>query len=359
MIHKDLHLSHYITRLKSSGRPALIYGMGNGADKVIDLFTENGIGILGVTASDDFVRGQIFRGFKVKKLNDFSAECGEFIITPAFGTCIPDVMQRICSLDEKYRVIYPCVPVAGSEIADDGFFARYESGINAARALLSCESRAVFDGYYRFIYSGELSFLREITSKKERVFNDFLRPDGHGVYVDVGAYTGDTIDEYLSFTGGGYDGIIAVEPDSKNLAKLRKKYEGYKNITCINKACTSYTGEIAFNSSSGRQSSVGGSGEMKACVTLDEICAGKDISYIKIDAEGEEMNILKGAADTLRRCRPKLNIAVYHRFKDAFEIPLFISGINPDYRFELRHHPYIPAWDTNLYAVSASSVNRL
>ena len=224
MLDFELKLPHYIERIKSSGLPVLIYGMGNGADKVIDLFRENGIEILGVTASDDFVRGQVFRGFTVKKLSDFEKICKDFIIAPAFGSCISDVMNHIISLSVTHRVIYPCVPVAGEEIADDGFFARNEEIINRARSLFTGESGQVFEGYYNFVYSGNLKYLLDITSEKEEIYMSFLRPDGSGVYADIGAYTGDTIEEYLSFTGGKYDEIIAVEPDAKNMAKLIKKF---------------------------------------------------------------------------------------------------------------------------------------
>ena len=284
MLDFELKLPHYIKRIKASDLPVLIYGMGNGADKVIDLFRENGIEILGVTASDDFVRGQVFRGFTVKKLSGFEKTCGDFIITPAFGTCVPSVINHIISLSETHKVIYPCVPVAGDEIADAGFFMRNEEKINLAHSLFSGESGRVFEGYYNFVYSGELKCLLDITSYKEEIYRSFLRPDGRGVYVDIGAYTGDTIEEYLRLTGGRYDEIIAVEPDAKNMAKLIKKFEGYKNLTCVNKVCTSYTGEIEFVSGAGRQSSVVSGGEKRECATLDEICAGKDISYIKGNA---------------------------------------------------------------------------
>ncbi len=52
---------------------------------------------------------------------------------------------------------------------------------------------------------------------------------------------------------------------------------------------------------------------------------------------------------TLRLFAPKLNLAAYHRFEDIFRLPLLIKKLNPDYQIYLRHHPYIPAWDTNLY----------
>ena len=56
--------------LKNTKKPIVLYGMGNGADKVLDEFERRGITAAGVMASDDFVRYQDFRGFTVKKQSD-------------------------------------------------------------------------------------------------------------------------------------------------------------------------------------------------------------------------------------------------------------------------------------------------
>lgn len=73
---------------------------------------------------------------------------------------------------------------------------------------------------------------------------------------------------------------------------------------------------------------------------------GKKPSYIKIDAEGEEMSILNGSKDFLKQCKPKMNIAAYHKNSDIFDIPILLNEICPEYKIYLRHFPYIPAWDT-------------
>ena len=99
-------------KIKQSGREVVVYGMGNGADKVLDEFARLDIKVRGVTASDSFVRGQSFRGFTVQKLSEFN---GDFIIAVAFASCIPEVMEHIYSLCDKYRVLVPVVPVCGGE----------------------------------------------------------------------------------------------------------------------------------------------------------------------------------------------------------------------------------------------------
>ena len=51
-------------------RPIAVYGMGNGADKLFRRFEKYGIKVSEVFASDGFVRGHSFRGFKVKSFSD-------------------------------------------------------------------------------------------------------------------------------------------------------------------------------------------------------------------------------------------------------------------------------------------------
>ena len=160
-------------KIKESGKPVVIYGMGNGADKVIDEINRLEIPILGVTASDDFVRGQIFRGFKVKKLSEFD---GDFIIAVAFATCIPEVMNHIYFLCKKYRVIVPCVPVFGDEIFNRDFIERNVDKINKAYNLFEDGSKGIFAGCVNFMFGGELEALKSITSEKDEIFHSDGRP---------------------------------------------------------------------------------------------------------------------------------------------------------------------------------------
>ena len=75
-----------------------------------------------------------------------------------------------------------------------------------------------------------------------------------------------------------------------------------------------------------------------------------DFTYIKADIEGMEHNMLCASKNTLST-KPKLNIAAYHTNSDFFTLILKIHSLNPDYKFHLRKHPYIPCWDLNIYCV--------
>ncbi|MBP3697306.1 MAG: FkbM family methyltransferase [Clostridia bacterium] len=335
-------------KIKKSGKPVLIYGMGNGADKVIDELNRLDIPVLGVTASDAFVRGQQFRGFTVRKLSEFE---GDFIIAVAFASSIPDVMEHIFSLSEKYKLLVPCVPVVGNEIINRDFVKKYKDRLEAAYALFDDGSQRIFEGCLEFMLGGELETLKAVTTEKDEVFNKILKltPDEH--YLDLGAYRGDTVDELLRYSGGTYGSIIAVEPDRRTFKKLCEHIDGMPDVVPVQKAIYSFSGTANFNSAAGRQSAIGENGSQIETVTVDELCDGREITYIKMDVEGAEIDAINGARQTLSEKKPKLNIALYHKFTDIFEIPLLIHSINPDYKFHIRRHPYIPCWDLNLYCV--------
>lgn len=333
--------------IKNSGKPVVIYGMGNGADRVLDEFARLDIPVLGVTASDSFVRGQLFRGYRVKKLSDFG---GDFIIAIAFGTCIPEVINHIYSLKENYDVIVPVVPVYGDDIFNREFVEANKDRINKAYNLFSEKSKKIYADCIRFMFSGDLDLLKQITTEKDEIFSTFLNYNDNESYVDLGAYKGDTVEEFLKNTKGKYNTITAVEPDEKNCRKMTDKLCDLHNFDIHNKVISNKDGVIRFDSAGGRNSSVEKGNKYKECVTVDTLCKDKKVTYIKVDIEGEEMAMLEGAVNTLKEQAPKLNIALYHRSADIFEIPLKIKEIYPGYEFEIRHHPYIPYWDTNLYA---------
>ncbi len=335
-------------KIKESGLPVVIYGMGNGADKVLDEFVRLSIPVMGVTASDDFVRGQSFRGFTVKKLSEFD---GDFLIAVAFASSLSDVMNHIYSLCDKYRVLVPCVPVFGDEIFNRDFIEAHESEINAAYALFEDASKPIFAGCVDFMFGGELETLKNITSEKDEAFENIIRLNNNESYLDLGAYRGDTVEEFLHYCGNEYNSVTAVEPDRRTFKKLTEYLENIPKSEAFQNAIYSESKTLIFSSKAGRQSTISSKGEEIEAATVDELCADKSVTYIKMDVEGAEKEAIKGAENTLKTQKPKLNIALYHKSGDIFEIPLQIAKINPDYKFHIRRHPYIPCWDMNLYCV--------
>jgi hypothetical protein len=124
-----------------------------------------------------------------------------------------------------------------------------------------------------------------------------------------------------------------------------------ENINTFNCAVWECDTELTFAAKAGRQSAVSSSGVPVEARSVDSILGGRKADIIKMDVEGAEEEAVYGALSTIREYSPKLMISLYHRNRDIFYLPLMIKKINPGYKLVIRHQPYIPAWETNLYAI--------
>ncbi|MBQ7114953.1 MAG: FkbM family methyltransferase [Clostridia bacterium] len=338
-------------KLQETTEPIIMYGTGNGADKVVDILEALNIKLSGITASNGFVRKRFFRDFPVKPLEYFEEKYKSFTIIITFGTSLPDVMENIFNISEKHRILVPCVPVIGTEIFDRSFLEKHTEEINLAHSLLADDfSRKIFESYVNFQFGGKIEILKEIETSESEIYENVLTFNNTECFVDIGAYRGDTVEKFVAKTNGKYRNIIAAEPDFKTYQKLIRNCESLNNFKAVNAAITGFDGEIGFSSLAGRQSSVGGE-NMINCLSLPTLCQDVKPTFIKIDSEGCEIEILKGGEEILKKFKPKLNVAAYHKSEDIFKLPILINAINPDYKIHLRHHPYIPAWDTLFYCI--------
>ena len=157
--------------LKTSKKPIVLYGMGNGADKVLDEMEKRGITAAGVMASDDFVRYQDYRGFTVKKQSDLENELGDFLVALCFASALPDVTAHIRKVASEHELLVPNVPVVGDAIMDADYLAQHKAEIEKAFSLLADDrSKAVFKGALDFFYTGRLPYLDLIDSDKDEAF---------------------------------------------------------------------------------------------------------------------------------------------------------------------------------------------
>lgn len=340
-------------KLKAETRPVFIYGMGDGALKIMSVFREKGITLSGIFASDDFVRGHSFEGYRVHKLSEIEEMVDDFVIVLAFAAGYQELVDKIQELAAKHTLYVPDVPVAGS-----GLFTYEFCQQNAAKlqevydSLADDFSRRVYANIVNFKISGNIDYLTSVTTPKSEIYHKIIKPHQNECYVDLGAYNGDTIRELLEFTHGRYGSIYALEPDRKNFKKLARFVDGMTHVYAYNAAAWCVDTELPFSAKAGRQSTISASSDtLVSARSVDTILGRKAATIIKMDVEGYEREAIWGAANTIGRFSPKLMISLYHRNEDIFELPLLIKTINPEYRLFIRHQLYIPAWETNLYAI--------
>ncbi len=343
-------------RLRSESRPIVLYGMGDGAEKIFRQCQNYGIAVCDIFASDEYVRGHSFLGYTVCKFSDICKKYEDPIILLCFAAFRPDLLNKIYSIAENYTLLAPDVPLFGGGIVDDAFLHEHADEIKIAYEFLADErSKQVFENVLRFKRSGNIEYLRACESEREEVFRNIFRFSNNESYLDLGAYTGDTVTEFINLTDNQFNNIIALEPDKKNYKKLADLCDNLQDsrITCYNAGAWDKTDKLIFDGRGGRNSHLGDSGYTVDVFAVDELLKDIPVSYIKMDVEGAEAQAIKGLSNTIKRYSPAMAISAYHKTADFFTLPLIVHELNPDYKIFLRHHPYIPAWETNLYVVKA------
>lgn len=153
---------------------------------------------------------------------------------------------------------------------------------------------------------------------QDNIYDKFHTPHYGDTVIDVGAYVGMfTIKAALQVGKNGR--VIAVEPAKPNLEYLRDNIGGLDNVEVIAVAvgASTGTGKLSLSHASPCHTMINnkGSKQQVLVVTLDDIVSGykiKKVNYIKIDAEGYELEILEGATETLKTKGLKLAVASYH-----------------------------------------------
>ena len=342
-------------RLARETRPIVVYGMGNGADKLIDRFEKYGIKISDFFASDGFVRGHSFHGYRVMSFSEIKEKYDDFVIVLSFASNRDEVIDMLQRIDEGYDMLVPDMPVCDvEEYFDKDFYnENYEQIVSAYGCLSDELSRNLFASIVWFKLTGRMKYIMDFTSSKEEIYS-LLNPQKNEIIVDAGAYNGDTLMEAKTYFPN-LSMAYAIEPDRRNFKKLEKYCEaetGFKAVA-INSAVWSEVTSGEFSDAGNRNSTVCATASFEhkktevSFISVDSLRLDK-VDYIKYDVEGAEQEALLGSADTISGCRPTLLVSLYHRSRDLFSLVNYLREKYPFYDMKLRRVRCLPAWEIDL-----------
>jgi FkbM family methyltransferase len=159
------------------------------------------------------------------------------------------------------------------------------------------------------------------------------------VVIDAGAFTGDSAIRF-AWCLRGRGTIFSLEPDRKNFERLsRRRIPG---LLPVNLGVWHERAKLSFSADATASSRIRSDGDVQIDVApIDELVqeyALRRVDLIKLDVEGVEHEALEGARKSLQRYRPKLQISIYHKKDDLFELPWRLMQELPDYRWYVGHH---------------------
>lgn len=206
---------------------------------------------------------------------------------------------------------------------------------------------------------------RSLWSDNDQYFVEgIIRFDSNEVFVDGGAFIGDTIQHLLNFSkrkGGSVKKIIAFEPDEKNVKRLSENFGKDCRVKVIERGLSDEDKVLSFlpNGSLGYFLSDStcekGTAQDRIiqipCTSIDNCKDCEEATFIKMDIEGAELDALIGGERTIKRNHPKLAICIYHSLEDMIRIIEYIHDTYPEYKLYVRQHT-AGRGETVLYAVT-------
>uniref|UniRef100_UPI0026382118 FkbM family methyltransferase n=1 Tax=uncultured Mailhella sp. TaxID=1981031 RepID=UPI0026382118 len=191
----------------------------------------------------------------------------------------------------------------------------------------------------------------------------FFTLGSEDVFLDCGAYNGDTVKRFLEAVHHHFRAIHAFEIAPGNYTALLDAVSALpeaerSKIRCHNAGVWDDDKGFAYGKEergTGESFSILKTEHQAQAQTmrLDTLAEAEGFTgqtLIKMDIEGAELRALKGAEKFLRRCKPKLAVCVYHRLEDFWAIPMYVKSVRPDYRFGVKHHQKGTIGGTVLYA---------
>lgn len=209
--------------------------------------------------------------------------------------------------------------------------------------LEDSKSKEVLIAFLNQRINMQLGYLSKLKEDNQYFPSSIFRYSSNEVYIDCGAYNGDTVGLFIESLKNQdikiFDAIYTFEPDPKNFKALYENYKDLGRIYFTNKGVWKEDATLFFRSGEDMMSMLSTDGNLSVEVTtIDKTLNGQRASFIKMDIQGAEMEALKGAEKTIIKYSPKLAICVYHNKEDLITIPKYIKTINPNYKLYLKAH---------------------
>ncbi len=338
-----------IKTLKASLLPLVLYGDGWYAPYVREYLARSGLKAAACFVDDGFTSSPGTVGFE-----EVRRRFGKFNIVIGFADSRL-AKKKLAQKDGGQVAGVYFFDVMGALLYnnfDRVYAARHKEQLGQVYNMLCDElSRKTYAAFINAKLGGQDS-LYGVWRKDQYFPEGIIALSDSEVFVDGGAYTGDTLLAFIRKTNNKYARCYVFEPEPANAARLNALAgrQGFRDVRIVGKGLWSRADTLLFAASEGAAgSAISAAGNMTIEVdALDNV--SPDATFIKMDVEGAELEALTGAAGTIRRNRPKLAICLYHKPGDLFEIPLFIKSLVPEYRFYLRQHQPVSC-ELVLYAV--------
>lgn len=346
------------------GKNIICWGAGSKGRQTSQLLKEKGIYPVAFCDNNSKLAGEFIHDIPIYSYGVIREKYESYCI------CITTILNNAIEISEMLKeqgetneIYFMANPFkAENKFLDTSeIMKKYGEYEESYKALEDEKSRKIFVNFLNWKITGNqyLTYEETETDWLEFFDRELIPERDDCCYIDVGAYTGDTIVRFLALVSGKYNRMIAFEPDNNNFARLNSMIENgrFERLMCIKQGLWSENGELVFYMREGDgtyessnffrnvdvtlSSSLGGGGkaEVVPVRTLDsylEEIKNEEHILLKIDAIASEGEIIGGGVELIQRKKPVI-VMEYGTHSEYISsmIPL-LKRLRPDYKFFLR-----------------------
>ncbi|MCI8780272.1 MAG: FkbM family methyltransferase [Lachnospiraceae bacterium] len=342
IIEKERKDEQIIAEVKSNKKSVCIYGCGDIGLNVHEFLEKNDIPVDFFIVDDKYYSPGNCKGLPVKKLSSILKKRNSLNLFIGFAD-FNGALEKIKNINLNSQIFCISNPFTYLQAYDLGakFFLSQKSKFENALSLFEDKlSKEIFIAYLNTRINKNYKYMLPFNGCKTYFNNEIFTLSNDEVYIDCGAYNGDSVKSFLKNVNNKYKKIYAIEPDKKNFKKIEKFVSDNRieNITLMNKGVWKESAKLGFSDDGEQEGSITEeyTDNFIEVVSLDNTISSEKPTFIKFSVQGSEEDALLGTQNIIKNCHPKLAITIFMKPDALIKIPQIIKSINPHYKLYLR-----------------------
>ena len=359
---RDNYINNYIKTIKKF--PYIyLWGISESCDEAIKFFKKHNIKIKGIYNMNPEKYSYSYKDIPVIEQSFDNININAAIIV----TCSYYEFFR-----EKLIKNYP--DIDNNLFLFDGYFLENKNAdyyIENKDVITRCYnnlkddySKELYDALLRYRFIRDPKIIKDMFEPRSNCYYDdvFINNFKSGLYIDAGSYNADFITLLRNKVDISKSKFYIFEPNKTFYESIVNNLDKSINHKIFNIALCDKKGEMEFmklefstshivdNKYNAYKDDNNSNIDIVNTNTLDNVIGDEKVTGIKIDIEGAESSMLLGSEKTIKRDRPIILLAIYHRWDDLFKLQDYLMSLNLNYKFYLRHYSLSVA-KTILYCI--------
>lgn len=343
-----------IKMLKNDKLPVVLWGAGSLAASVRKFLIKNDIKIYACLVENGYEANKFFYNIPIMNLEKLEQSFKN--INLVLGHARYDLrfnMKKKSRIVNKVFYFCNICYERYTSISYDFIKKNIGKYYEAYNQLHDDESKKCMIAYLNSRLNDDICYIEACMNKNNNGYfkNELFEVSEDETYLDLGAYTGDTVQQFLNVCNGKYQRIIAFEPENESFNTL-EKYIKDNNTLLYKFGCYDRKTKLYFSEKEESSGITVKEGDSSIeVIDLDSLILDENISIIKLNYLYGVMETLYGARKLLIRNMPKLAITVGFDDITMANAILFLKEINKEcidnnrekYTIMLRYNSAMPS----------------